>query len=160
MRRRMLWAVPALALAFAAVAALLPSGGDEVGRIGPGPAAAKRVISIPFGFSTSTVFGFDTVQLRHNARQVDVSGRVECDEPLGHFRVEVAIEQDGVVAQGHRQERCTGAVQTWRVRAVVRGPDAFDPAGDVRGQGSIRLLYRGGEGEPVTWPWGPKHFDR
>jgi hypothetical protein len=160
MRRRILWLVPALGIVLTVGVLLLPGGGQGVGTLAPDTAAARRVISIPFGFTSPSLFGFDEVRLRHNDRQVDVTGRAHCEEPLGHFRVDVVVEQDGLVALGHRQEACTGAEQTWTVRAVVRGPGAFRADIPATGHGEIRLLYRGGESQPIHWEWGPNRLDR
>lgn len=140
--RRTVWVVPGLALVVTLLALTVPGPGNGDSGLrgvfsGPQQAeAALRRISIPFGF--------ESVELRHNSRQVDTTGRIHCD-PGDRFRVKVSIVQEtsegDVEGFGHANGQCTGDPQDWSVRVVARGPNSFE-SGEAVGIWTFET-YRG-----------------
>lgn len=165
--RRAVWVVPVLAAAVTLVAAVWPgppgqSDSPLAGVFG-GPElveARMKEISIPFGF--------ETVDLRHNNRQVDTTGPIQCTAGE-RFRAVAFIvqETDEGTARGEGQDNghCTGELQTWEVRVVARGPVEFE-AGEAQGIWILTTYDRGkqtdrrsNEDSPATLRLGPPPVD-
>lgn len=89
--------------------------------------------------------------LANNERLIEVKGHIACDEGE-QLRIDVRITQGatGATAVGHTQDFCTGDVQTWTGRAVVRGRNAV-VAGAAEACAVAQTRFRGQVTDSFAW---------